>query len=76
METLFSAKKVSRRRGKGFPRFFFESMVAAIRKVGGGPKVTIYPHTGHDYWTKTDKNLETYAWMLKKRRREKSEIRD
>ena len=61
---------------KVVPASFSESMVTAIRKAGGGPKITIYPHAGHDCWTKTYENPELYAWMLKKRRRKKSEKRD
>ena len=41
-------------------------MVTAIRKAGGGPKITIYPHAGHDCWTETYENPELYAWMLKR----------
>ena len=58
---------------KVVPAFFSESMVAAIQKAGGRPKITIYPHAGHDCWTKTYENPELYTWMLNKRCRKKSE---
>jgi len=58
---------------KVVPAFFSESMVAAIQKAGGRPKITIYPHACHDCWTKTYENPELYTWMLNKRCRKKSE---
>ena len=54
---------------KVVPASFSESMVTAIRRAGGGPKITIYPHAGHDSWTKTYENPELYEWLLKKKRR-------
>jgi predicted peptidase len=54
---------------KVVPASFSESMVTAIRRAGGGPKITIYPHTGHDSWTETYENPKLYAWLLKKQRR-------
>lgn len=54
---------------KVVPASFSESMVTAIRRAGGGPKITIYPHAGHDSWTETYENPELYEWLLKKKRR-------
>ena len=54
---------------KVVPASFSESMAAAIRKAGGRPKVTIYPHAGHDSWTETYENPALYAWFLKQQRR-------
>ena len=42
-----------------------EEMVKAIKARGGDAKLTVYPDTGHDSWTKTYKNKELYDWFLK-----------
>lgn len=45
-----------------------QSMVDAIKKANGEPKLTIYPDAGHDSWTKAYENQELYEWMLSQRR--------
>lgn len=52
----------------GVPLKLSESMVAAIEKVGGSAKLTVYPEAGHDSWTETYKNEAVYDWMLAQRR--------
>ena len=42
-----------------------EEMVAALKKIGGNIKFTIYPEAGHDSWTETYNNPELYGWFLK-----------
>ena len=39
-------------------------MIAAIRKAGGTPKMTIYPGVGHDSWTATYADPEVMAWLF------------
>ncbi|MFS1512622.1 prolyl oligopeptidase family serine peptidase [Chengkuizengella sp. SCS-71B] len=41
-----------------------EEMVKALHQAGGKVKFTIYPHLGHDSWTRTYENEEIYEWML------------
>ncbi|NVM57487.1 MAG: prolyl oligopeptidase family serine peptidase, partial [Desulfobacterales bacterium] len=41
-----------------------EKMVAAIKRCGGSPRLTIYPDAGHDSWTRTYDNPELYEWLL------------
>ena len=41
-----------------------EKMVAAIKRAGGSPRLTIYPDAGHDSWTETYDNPELYEWLL------------
>ena len=43
-------------------------MVAAMKKRGGNPRLTIYPEAGHDSWTETYENEELYKWLLEQRR--------
>lgn len=45
-----------------------EAMVAALKKAGGEPKLTIYPDTPHDSWTETYNNPELYEWLLSHQR--------
>ena len=46
-----------------------EAMVNAIKKVDkSNIKLTVYPKTGHDSWTKTYANKEIYDWLLKHNR--------
>jgi predicted peptidase len=40
------------------------AMVEAVRSCGGKPRLTIYPDTGHDAWTRTYGDPALYAWML------------
>ncbi|MCM1991867.1 prolyl oligopeptidase family serine peptidase [Oceanirhabdus seepicola] len=39
-------------------------VVGEIKKVGGEPKLTIYPDKRHDSWTATYENTEVYEWLL------------
>jgi len=52
----------------GVPLKLSEEMVSAIQKVGGTPKLTVYPEAGHDSWTETYKNEALYDWLLAQRR--------
>lgn len=45
-----------------------EQMIAAVRGVGGDPRVTIYPGVGHDSWSKTYANPELFTWLLQQKR--------
>jgi predicted peptidase len=40
------------------------AMIEVIRKVGGTPKMTIYPGAGHDCWTRTYADPEVLAWLF------------
>lgn len=53
---------------KAVPVSGSEEIVAAIRKAGGDPKLTIYPDLEHDSWTVTYSNPELYDWLLQHRR--------
>jgi len=44
------------------------TMIAAIRKAGGKPKMTIYPGAGHNSWTATYGNPEVMAWLFAQKR--------
>lgn len=39
-------------------------MIEALEKAGGQPRVTYYPDTGHDSWTRTYDNPEVIRWLL------------
>lgn len=39
-------------------------MNAALEKVKGNVKLTVYPGVGHDCWTQTYANPELYTWLL------------
>jgi predicted peptidase len=41
-------------------------MVTAVRKAGGSPRLTIYPDTGHDSWTRTYADPALYYWFFAK----------
>lgn len=43
-------------------------MVAALEKLKGKPRLTIYPEAKHDSWTETYDNPELYAWLLRQKR--------
>lgn len=43
-------------------------MIAALKKAGGQPVYTEYPGVGHDSWSKTYANDETYVWLFGQRR--------
>lgn len=45
-----------------------ERMITELRKIGNSPRITIYPHAGHDSWTETYANPELYKWFLQHRR--------
>lgn len=45
-----------------------ESMVEALRRRGGSPRLTVYPEAKHDSWTETYANPELYQWLLDHRR--------
>lgn len=40
------------------------AMVEAIRSCGGKPRLTIYPDTGHDSWTRAYDDPALYQWLL------------
>jgi predicted peptidase len=44
-----------------------EEMIDAIRKLGGSPRLTVYPGVKHDSWTATYENAEIYEWLLSHR---------
>ncbi len=46
-----------------------QDMVAALKKVGGDVRFTVYPEAGHDSWTETYNNPELYVWFLQHRRK-------
>jgi predicted peptidase len=48
-----------------------KEMVQALKDCGGDAKLTVYPDTGHDSWTRTYDNPELYDWFLKHRRDKK-----
>ena len=45
-----------------------EKMVAALKKEGGTPQLTIYPEAEHDSWTETYANPAIYEWLLQQKR--------
>lgn len=55
----------------GVPLERSQSMVDALKKNGGDPKLTIYPEAGHDSWTATYDNPEFYEWLLAQKRTRK-----
>lgn len=48
-----------------------EAMVAALKKNGGDPKLTVYPEAGHDSWTATYNDPAFYEWLLAQKRGDK-----
>lgn len=40
------------------------AIVEAIRSCGGRPRLSIYPDTGHDAWTRTYDDPALYQWLL------------
>lgn len=52
----------------GVPLKLSEDMIAAIQKVGGQAKLTVYPEAGHDSWSETYNNQAVYDWLLAQRR--------
>lgn len=43
-------------------------MVEALKAVGANPKYTEYPGVGHDSWTETYKNPDTFAWLFSQKK--------
>lgn len=41
-----------------------KAMIAAIKKIGGDVKFTIYDDTGHDAWTKAYTDPSLYEWFI------------
>ena len=44
-----------------------EGMVDALEAVGGNVKLTVYPGTGHNSWTRAYSEPGLYAWMFAQR---------
>jgi predicted peptidase len=53
---------------KAVPASESRTLVRALRKFGGKPKLTIYPDAGHDIWTRAYTDPRLYRWLLKQRR--------
>jgi predicted peptidase len=45
-----------------------QAMVDAINACGGDGRLTVYPDTGHDAWTRAYADERLYAWLLGHRR--------
>lgn len=43
-------------------------MVEAVKAAGGNAKLTLYPGVGHDSYTRTYANPETFRWLLEQKR--------
>lgn len=48
-----------------------QSMVDAIKRDGGNPKLTIYPDAAHDSWTQAYDDPQLYQWLLEQKRASK-----
>jgi predicted peptidase len=55
-------------RDTGVPLERSQVMVDELTRLGGHPKLTIYPEAGHDSWTETYNNPAFYHWLLEQRR--------
>lgn len=44
------------------------TMIAALKAAGGEPRYTEYPGVGHDSWTQTFANEETFQWLFAQKR--------
>jgi predicted peptidase len=53
----------------GVPVDRSQTMIDAVKKSGGEPRLTIYPEAAHDSWTQTYDNPEFYEWLLAQQRR-------
>ena len=53
----------------GVPLERSQSMVDALKKAGGEPKLTVYPDAGHDSWTETYDNPDFYEWLMEQKRK-------
>jgi predicted peptidase len=51
------------------PVKFTKEMVAAIRKAGGSPKMTIYPGVGHNSWSATYADPAVLAWLFAQKKK-------
>lgn len=49
-------------------------MVEAVNACGGSAKLKIYKNCGHDAWSETYGNTEVYAWLLKNRKIEYTDV--
>ncbi len=47
-------------------------MIEALKAAGGAPRYTEYPGVGHDSWTQTFANNETFQWLFAQQRDETS----
>ena len=45
-----------------------EKMVRALEAAGGNVKLTVYPDTGHNSWTRAYSEPELYTWLFAQRR--------
>jgi len=43
-------------------------MVDAVRRVGGHPHLTLFPHAGHDSWDQAYATDALYTWLLAQKR--------
>jgi len=48
-----------------------ESMVKAVKRMGGDARLMVYPEAQHDSWTATYSNPKLYEWFLSHRKRGK-----
>ncbi len=44
------------------------TMIAALKAAGGEPRYTEYPGVGHDSWTQTFDNEDTFQWLFAQKR--------
>ncbi len=44
-------------------------MIAALKAAGGQPRYTEYPGVGHDSWTRTFADEETFQWLFAQKRK-------
>ena len=44
------------------------TMIAALKAAGGEPRYTEYPGVGHNSWTQTFDNEETFQWLFAQKR--------
>ena len=51
-------------------------MVEAVNKSGGNAKLTIYPETQHDAWSKTYANWKVFEWLLDNTNKNITELKD
>jgi hypothetical protein len=45
-----------------------QTMIDEIERLGGKPKLTIYPDAGHDSWTETYEDPRLFEWLLEQNR--------